>query len=164
MNIVVPLGVAAVAIALIALWTDWKQERRHRRPISRRVRRVASKHRGETGLVAQVFWPVAPRAWSLSVNYVTGTESRTPRWFARGRTYFFGSAVGRRRPFWVAMTPGRHDVTLRADGERPQEKAMRIDLDCGEHKVMLCWPSKRRVVTRERPLTEWQLVSLPEDA
>ncbi|HUR76702.1 MAG TPA: hypothetical protein VMZ22_02060 [Acidimicrobiales bacterium] len=160
MNIVASIAATVVLIGDVAGWTDWKQERRRLRPISWRIRRVARKHRGQTGLVVQIFWPVAPRGWNLSVDSVSCWQPQR-KLFGGSTIYFWRSALGNRRPFWVPMKPDRYRLTFSAEGKRPQEKQIRLNLGRGEQQLMLCWPAKRRVVTRERQWTVWQNFPLP---
>jgi hypothetical protein len=145
---------AFVVVVVTARVTDRRHELRRDRPSTRRVRRISSKHQGQAGVIVEIFWPVGMRGgMAASVARVSCRESHATR--------FTRTPDSRRRPFWVPLSPGAHELHIEAEGARPQTDELEVRLREGEHVLLLCWPSKRKFVTRARANTVWEMHRLP---
>lgn len=156
MSVVITLVVAAAVIVAISMVTAYQQRRRHHQPVSRAVHRVSARHQDESGIVVEVLWPVTYRNWHARVETVIAHEAKR---FGGRTVHFHRGRFSRHRPFWVAMPVGAHHLTIEAVGHRWTETAeAELTVPKGnQHVVFLCWPAKRRLVTPERPKTEWEV-------
>jgi hypothetical protein len=120
-----------------------------------KAERLREDHLGESGIVFDVRWPVTQRYLPAVTEEVTGAEVGQ----LREGLHFARSRLDRRRPVFVPLEEGTHDLVLTSSGWRKRRDSveMRVHLDRGRPVIITCWPAKRRVFTASRDRTRWEV-------
>lgn len=135
-----------------------RAERRTKLDRRSAVERLLRRHRGETGMVVDVRWPVT---WI----YVPATVERArvvEKTWLGDTERFSDHRLGRRRPKWVAMKPGPHLLKCESFGSDVRDvsevdvREIKIQVPQAGHAVLTCWPAKHRGLTAARAFTAWQ--------
>lgn len=125
------------------------------------VERLVRRHRGETGMVVDVRWPVS---WVYVPATVEVARVVEKTWLGETER-FSGHRLGRRRPKWVALRPGVHRLKCQSFGRDlnvVDVREVKIEVPQGGHAVLTCWPAKRRGLTPARAFTSWRGDVAPE--
>lgn len=121
----------------------------------RAVTRLLRRHADDSGIVFDVRWPITCRYWPAPCEHVLCFE-RT--WLGRIER-FRRDRVQRRRPVFVALTPGRYRLLLMSGGlgDHPDQVDMDVRVRRRSPVLITAFPAKRRGVTPARNRTSWSV-------
>lgn len=153
MRAAITLAIAGAVIVVLALRTAAQHKGPPRESVSRAVRKLSERHRGEPGMIVDVLWPLT---WLYALRRTVSTVVIFDKTLLGEVVRFSRHVNSPRRAVWVPLKGGgKRRLRCVASGDTEATTLLEVDVHHDGHALVTCWPAKGRLITPARSCTEW---------